>query len=235
MALFKKINFGLSKTRNKMSGAIDDMLDAFDSFEEDLYTELEEILVTKLEGEEGFYIPFLIEDENNCFYWNIGGWGNTKSSVQRIEDGIKTGETPETTTDFTVETGVTYEIKLVVNGTRIQGYIDGELQFDYNAESDSYAESYHVVSTDESGDIIIKLVNVTDSDRTFAIDILNAENLNSEATVYQVAGDSLENDNILGAEEDCIMVDFTVDGITEQFNYTVPQYSATVIRISTAK
>ena len=45
MALFKKINFGLSKTRNKMSGAIDDMLDAFDSFEEDLYTELEEILV----------------------------------------------------------------------------------------------------------------------------------------------------------------------------------------------
>ena len=45
MAIFKKINFGLSKTRNKMAGAIDDMLDSFDSFEEDLYTELEEILV----------------------------------------------------------------------------------------------------------------------------------------------------------------------------------------------
>ena len=45
MAIFRKINFGLSKTRNKMAGAIDDMLDSFDSFEEDLYTELEEILV----------------------------------------------------------------------------------------------------------------------------------------------------------------------------------------------
>ena len=45
MGIFSKINFGLSKTRNKMSGAIDDMLDAFDSFEDDLYTELEEILV----------------------------------------------------------------------------------------------------------------------------------------------------------------------------------------------
>ena len=191
------------------------------------------IKATKLGGDEGFYIPFLIEDENNCFYWNIGGWGNTKSSVQRIEDGIKTGETPATTSKFTVETGVTYEIKIVVNGTKIQGYIDGELQFDYNAESDSYAESYHVVSTDASGDIIIKLVNVTDSDRTFAIDIANAENLSSTAKVYQVAGDSLWNDNILGAEEDCIMVDFTVDGISEQFNYTVPQYSATVIRIAT--
>ena len=45
MGIFSKINFGLSKTRNKMNGAIDDMLDSFDSFEEDLYMELEEILV----------------------------------------------------------------------------------------------------------------------------------------------------------------------------------------------
>jgi fused signal recognition particle receptor len=45
LGIFSKINFGLSKTRNKMSGAIDDMLDSFDSFEDDLYTELEEILV----------------------------------------------------------------------------------------------------------------------------------------------------------------------------------------------
>lgn len=45
MGIFKKINFGLSKTRNKMAGAIDDMLDSFDEITDDLYTELEEILV----------------------------------------------------------------------------------------------------------------------------------------------------------------------------------------------
>ncbi len=45
MGLFSKINFGLGKTRNKMAGAIDEMLDAFDSFEDDLFIELEEILV----------------------------------------------------------------------------------------------------------------------------------------------------------------------------------------------
>ncbi len=45
MAIFKKINFGLSKTRNKMAGAIDDMLDSFDEFSDDLFVELEEILV----------------------------------------------------------------------------------------------------------------------------------------------------------------------------------------------
>ena len=45
MGIFKKINFGLTKTRNKMAGAIDDMLDSFDEVTDDLYTELEEILV----------------------------------------------------------------------------------------------------------------------------------------------------------------------------------------------
>lgn len=42
---FQQDKFRTFKTRNKMAGAIDDMLDSFDSFEDDLYTELEEILV----------------------------------------------------------------------------------------------------------------------------------------------------------------------------------------------
>ncbi len=186
---------------------------------------------TKTDGAEGFFIPFLIEDENNCFYWNIGGWDNTKSALQRTQNGTKTDAIPGTITDFTVETGKTYQIKIVVDGTVISGYIDGEKQFEYDTALKANAESYQVVSTDESGDIIIKLVNVTGSDRTFAIDIANAD-VNSKATVYQVAGDSLDNDNILGAEEVCTLEEFTVDGISEQFNYTVPQYSATVIRIA---
>ena len=186
---------------------------------------------TKTEGGEGFYIPFLVEDENNCFYWNIGGWGNTKSALQRAQNGSKTDAIPGTVTDFTVETGRTYQIKIVVDGTVIRGYIDGEMQFEYETATKANAEAYQVVSTDASGDIIIKLVNVTGSDRTFAIDIAGAD-VDAKATVYQVAGDSLENDNALGAEEDCTLKEFSVDGISNQFNYTVPQYSATVIRIS---
>lgn len=42
---FKKFSFGLKKSRDKMSNAIDEMLDSFDTFEDDLFIELEEILV----------------------------------------------------------------------------------------------------------------------------------------------------------------------------------------------
>ena len=187
---------------------------------------------TKTDGGEGFYIPFLIEDEQNMFFWNIGGWGNTKSSLQRMENGIKTGEIFETTTDFTVETGRTYEIKIVVDSVNIKGYIDGELQFDYDADYGTKAKAYQVVSEDEeTGDIIIKLVNVTDKDRVFAVDIANLGEVKSVATVNQVAGDSLDNDNVLGAKEDCIMEEFTIEGIGDKFNYTAPMYSVTAIRI----
>ena len=186
---------------------------------------------TKLDGSEGFIIPFAAQDTDNYWFWNIGGWGNTVSCLQQIEDGVKTGRVPGTTKPFTVETGRTYEIKVVVEENRAKGYIDGELMFDKVLDSGAEAECYQVVSTDENGDIIIKLVNVTDSARTVAVDIKNAE-VNGTATVYQVAGDDLGNDNILGAPEDCIMEEFTVDGIKAQFNYTVPMYSATVIRIS---
>lgn len=188
---------------------------------------------TKTEGGEGFLIPFLYEDENNMFFWNIGGWENTKSALQRVENGIKTEAIPETTTDFTVEAGRTYEIKLVVTDYNIKGYIDGELQFDYNPLENTDAECYQVVSTDEeTGDIIIKLVNRTDSDRVVAIDLDGAE-VKSEGAIAQVAGSSLWDDNYLGAKEACIMEEFTVDGFSSQFNYTIPQFSATVIRLHT--
>ena len=189
---------------------------------------------TKTEGAEGFYVPFLIEDENNMFFWNIGGWDNTKSGLQRVQDGAKTGGLPGTMTDFTVETGKTYNIKIVVDGTNIKGYIDDELQFSYDAASDCRAKAYQVVSYDEeTGDIIIKIVNVTDSDAVVAVNIENADFISSKADVCQVMGDSLDNDNILGAEEDCVMKEFTVEGFGSRFNYTVPQYSVTAIRLHT--
>lgn len=45
MGIFEKFSFGLKKSRKKMAGAIDEMLDSFEEFSDDLYTELEEILV----------------------------------------------------------------------------------------------------------------------------------------------------------------------------------------------
>ncbi len=184
---------------------------------------------TKTDGEEGFLIPFAVKDSENNFFWNIGGWGNTRSIVQLIENNNKT-EILGTQTDFTVETGRTYEIKLEISGTTVKGYIDGALQFEHDFSNKAYAETYTVVSTDETGDIIVKLVNTTGETKVCAVD-LGETAITSAADVQQMKGDSLDNDNILGAEEDCKIEEFTLEGVSSQFNYAIPMYSVTVIRL----
>lgn len=184
---------------------------------------------TKLDGDEGFIIPFAVKDSQNCWFWNIGGWGNTVSCLQQIENGAKS-KILDTEKPCVIETGKTYNLKVVVSGTEVKCYIDDVLYIDYDTASNAEAEAYHVVSTDKNGDVIIKIVNVTETSRVFAVD-LNGASVKSTAFINQVAGNSLANDNILGAKEDCIMEEFTASGFSDKFNYTVPQYSVTCIRL----
>jgi alpha-L-arabinofuranosidase len=186
---------------------------------------------TKLDGEEGFIIPFAVEDSDNNYFWNIGGWGNTVSCLQHIQGGTKSEQVLGTVKDIEIETGKTYSLKIVVDGSNIKCYIDDELYIDYDAYSEAEAEAYQVVSTDDSGDIIVKLVNVTDSSRTFAVNITDSQSLADTADAYQVSGDSLSDENVLGEDEKCVMNEFSLSGISNSFNYTIPKYSATVIRI----
>lgn len=190
------------------------------------------VKATKTGGQEGFLIPFGVKDIENNFFWNIGGWGNTRSVVQQVENNIKT-EILGTASNFTVETGKTYEIKLEISGRTVKGYIDGDLQFEHDFTNEAYAETYTVVSTDKNGDIIIKLVNTTGETKTVAINLKGTE-VSSEAFVEQLKGNSPDNDNILGAKEDCKTDSFTISDISSEFNYSIPAYSITVLRIEKA-
>ncbi|MBE5888392.1 MAG: hypothetical protein E7283_06090 [Lachnospiraceae bacterium] len=185
---------------------------------------------TKISGSEGFLIPFVVQNKDEHYFWNIGGWMNTVSCLQQVSDGNKSNQIQGTSKMCNIKSGRTYELKVVVTGNVVKCYIDGILYVDHDF-TEKEPESFQVVSVDDNGDIIIKLVNITGEDRVFAIDIANAGKIKADATVNQVKGDSFENDNILGAKEDCVMEEFTISGVSNQFNYTVPQYSATVIRI----
>lgn len=178
-------------------------------------------------------IPFAVHSNKNNFFWNIGGWGNTVSALQQVKDGGKSGQLSGTTKDCVLKTGTKYQLKVVVEEENVKCYIDDKLYVDYDLPETSNAESYQVVSTDETGDIIVKMVNVTAYAKTFAINIEGAETIGDTASLQVVAGTNLDNDNILGKEEVVTLKESELSGVTKQFNYTVPQYSATVIRIKT--
>ena len=183
----------------------------------------------KTDGEEGFLIPFAVKSAEENYFWNIGGWQNTVSCLQKVSEGGKTGQLLKTVKDFTVETGRTYQLKVVVSGTKVQCYIDDVLMVDYDTAYPAEAEAYHVVSTDETGDIIIKLVNVTDAAKTFAVKLENAVSFDT-AAVQQLSGDPAD-ENLFGQTPACEIETFTLTGLSAAFNYTVPAYSVTVLRI----
>ncbi|MCD8119296.1 MAG: hypothetical protein LUE29_07450 [Lachnospiraceae bacterium] len=188
---------------------------------------------TKISGSEGFLIGFAVQGTSNNYFWNIGGWDNTTSTLQQVVDGTKSDAIGSTSKDVYIAAGTTYTLKVVVSGSNVKCYIDDELYIDYDATESAASDVYQVVSTDDTGDIIIKLVNVTGYTKTFAIDLGEAVLASDTAVVQTVAGDSLSNDNVLEAEEDCTLVETEITGISNQFNYTVSQYSVTVIRIPT--
>ena len=183
----------------------------------------------KLAGNEGFLICFGVQDTENNYFWNIGGWDNTVSCLQQISGGAKTGQIPGTVRPFTAETGRTYRLKVCVSGRNVKCYIDGELYADYTAGSDCEAECYQVVSRDKNGDVIVKLVNATASSRTLACDLGGLAC--GSAAVSQLAGQALSDVNT-AEKESCPITEFTLTGLSERFNLTVPQYSLTVLRFS---
>ena len=187
----------------------------------------------KTGGQEGFLIPIAVSSGRDNYFWNIGGWNNTVSCLQQVSDGTKSGQLSGTVKNVSLSTGATYKLKVVVTGDNIKCYINDTLYVDYTVGKTGNADSYQVVSTDETGDIIIKMVNVTGYPKTFAIDIAGAETIGDTADLHLVAGNSLTDDNILGKEEVVTLKSSTVTGIKNQFNYTVPKYSVSVLRVKT--
>ncbi len=188
---------------------------------------------TKTGGDEGFLIPFAVEDKDNNYFWNIGGWGNTVSALQKVSGASKSDAIKATNRPMVVRKNRTYHLKIVVTESNIKCYIDDQLYVDYTPEPTSKADAYQVVSTDETGDIILKLVNVTEGDRTFAVDLKNAEIAGGTAKVEVVAGENLKDENKLDETEKVTLRSSELSGIKNQFNYTVPKYSVTVLRIPT--
>lgn len=186
---------------------------------------------TKTDGLEGFMIPFCAGGKDNNYFWNIGGWNNSVTCFQRVKDGVKSDQVSGTVNGFTVKTGQTYKLKIVVTDKNVKCYIDDKLNIDYDLPETNEAEAYQVVSTDETNDIIIKLVNEKTQEKTFAIDLENAGTLTGDADVDTVWAKDLTADNILGRPEAAALTSSQVSGISEKFNYTVPPCSVTVLRV----
>ncbi len=186
---------------------------------------------TKIGGAEGFIIPFAVNNSKDFWHWNIGGWGNTVSTLEYVfpngEGEYKTGQVPGTVKKFAVETNHEYEIKIVLDGYNIKGYIDGELMIDFDVPQ--VRAVYSVIGEDDD-DIIVKLVNVDEKKSIpVKIDLSAISSYEGEAKIQYIKFLTPDTNNINGNQPIKIK-DGTIE-VSSVFEYELEKYSMVVIRI----
>ncbi len=180
----------------------------------------------KLGGAEGFLIMFRVRDDNNWYWWNLGGWGNSKHAVEKCVGGgksIVSNEVPGS-----IETGRWYDIRIDVQGDHIRCYLDGKLIHDF--EDKPLAALYAVASRNRhTREVILKVVNVSDRAIETEIRLQGVRSVQSSGKVLTLTSDSLDDENSLENPTRVAPVESRLSGLAPQFRYTFPRHSLTVM------
>ena len=144
-----------------------------------------------LYGRRGFMLQYGNRDEKNRYQWEIGGWQNMDSALTQDIAGRNSCLTQSS---FTVAADREYELKLEIEGRHLRAYIDGELIHEIHHAPVKIVPLYTAASIDrQSGDVIVKLVNV----QKRPIDtVLHMEGIEqAKGTAYIMSGFALKDEN----------------------------------------
>jgi hypothetical protein len=85
-----------------------------------------ELEAQKTGGDEGFLIAVRAIDDQNLVWFNVGGWGNTRSAFEGISAGEKTDFLDNQTYSPFVEVknDKWHKLKVTVAGDKIEGFLD---------------------------------------------------------------------------------------------------------------
>ncbi|MFH8560157.1 alpha-L-arabinofuranosidase C-terminal domain-containing protein [Streptomyces sp. NPDC017988] len=186
------------------------------------------VKATKKSGKEGFMVAFGVKDTGNHYWWNLGGWNNTQSAVEKTVDGAKQTVIQDTTK---IETGRSYDLRVEVRGRQVTLYLDGKKWGSFT--DDKPAEPFRQVVTRDkaTGDLIVKVVNAQATQARTKVDLGRGAKVAPKARVTTLAADpAAENTKDKSPVKP---VDSVFNGVDDSFSYTFPAHSVTFLRIKT--
>ncbi|MEV0255798.1 alpha-L-arabinofuranosidase C-terminal domain-containing protein [Streptomyces sp. NPDC050732] len=186
------------------------------------------VKATKKAGKEGFMVAFGVKDTGNHYWWNVGGWNNTQSAVEKTTDGAKQTMVQDNTT---VETGRSYDLRVEVRGRQVTLFLDGKKWGSFT--DDKPAEPFRQVVTRDkaTGELIVKVVNAQGTPARTRVGLGDGAKVASKARVTTLTADPAA-ENTKGARPVAPRTS-TFDGVDDRFSYTFPANSVTFLRIRT--
>ena len=190
-----------------------------------------EIKARKTGGAEGFLILFHVENSNDYIWWNLGGWGNSRSVIERARGGNKTEIGPQL--PVTIETGRWYDIKIEVKGRDIKAYLDGKLLAEATDDPGAPADPLYATSSrdEKTGDVIIKVVNVSAAPQQLSVNLQGVTKVTG-ALLETISGDPADVNSLaepLKVAPKTMKLAVTAPNFVQEF----PAHSASVLRVKT--
>lgn len=178
-------------------------------------------------GNEGFLIMFNYDDAQNYAWWNIGGWGNTRHGVEICQNGAKT---TATTAGGRVENDRWYDIEIRVDNGKVTCLIDNNVVHEFTISATLDRAIYQSVQIDEeTGELIVKIVNPTSQEQTLC---LNARNMTlGGGKVYRLASADGTDENTMDNPRNVAPTEESVSA-SDLSALRIPAYSLSIYRLS---
>lgn len=181
----------------------------------------------EIAGFTGFQFYFGCRDEENYLYLVIGGWQNQDTLLGEKTNGRASDLSQSL---LSVERDREYAIELRVNGRRMTLFVDGVKYHDIESRPIVAEPLYYSASVEEqTGDILIKGVNVTDKARDAAVHVEGVTG--GSGLAYRMCGWEPDSENELGKPEWIRPEESSFSFSGSDFACSFPERSVTVLRI----
>ena len=183
----------------------------------------------KKSGSEGFLIIFGYKDSNNYYWWNLGGWTNTKHAIEHCVGGTKTVVNQ---INGSISTNVWYDIRIDVSSTKVDCYLNGTLTQSIDLTSEM--QLYTSASVDNTANqLYVKIVNPHNEDITSTLDFKGLTTNKISGEITQMASANSQDENSLATSNYIVPTTTSIDSQLLTFNYTLKANSVNVLKICT--
>jgi len=181
----------------------------------------------KTGGREGFLIVFGSRTDDRYYWWNIGGWGNTRHAIEKGSRSYMEGKTQLVSKRGSIEENVWYDIRIELAGNRIRCFLNDDLIHDVTPQEPRIGVA--ASREDASGDIILKIANPRPEPYLTRINLRGIDDVKPTGTLTLLTGGKGDVNDL--TRPDRVKPVVSRIPVATSFDYTIPPMSVQFIRI----
>ncbi len=184
----------------------------------------------KTGGTEGFLVMFHVRGRNDLVWWNVGGWGNTRSQLQKVSDGQNSDL--GASAPVTVDNNRWYDVRIELHFTDIKCSLDDKLITEATDVPIPLPAVYATASrVDSTGEVILKVVNVSAMPQNLQINLQGATDVSKDAHLILLTGKPGDV-NTIDAPQKIAPQESDLHDAAASFTHEFPAYSVSVLKLA---